>query len=399
MLQRFASSRAPPSAFAGCVCYTPPHFRGTCRAGAQRRTAELHGGSSRRNSRVATRRSHVLFSHWPIRNKLQLGLGLLGSLGAHAVRQRVLRPVRLPRAGEKPQRPLGRAAAGRTSCAITSPTCTKSSTRCKTGSSSTKCFATHFGERAEPTRVGCRRLAATRIPHAARPVLPDARTATGSSSIPIGCAPKSAIGDDQLRARNAGRDRRRAGAHPAARRRRRPGLAVSTTKRRSASCARMSKRFASWRPSCPAICTSGSANWRPTFATQYRWAIGLAWVTAALATMLLVAAVQLFRKWIARPLATLVRRLARSGRRQVRPSHSPRFRRRDARAGRGDERHDGPLSGNSRRPRLPGPRADEAGRSQRATGERRLSGRRRGPRNQQSAGVDRHVQRVARRPA
>ena len=39
---------------------------------------------------------------------------------------------------------------------------------------------------------------------------------------------------------------------------------------------------------------------------QYRWAISLAWVTAALASMLLVAAVQLFRKWIARPLATLV---------------------------------------------------------------------------------------------
>jgi signal transduction histidine kinase len=40
--------------------------------------------------------------------------------------------------------------------------------------------------------------------------------------------------------------------------------------------------------------------------TQYRWAISLAWVTAGLATILLVAAVQLFRKWIARPLATLV---------------------------------------------------------------------------------------------
>jgi signal transduction histidine kinase len=39
---------------------------------------------------------------------------------------------------------------------------------------------------------------------------------------------------------------------------------------------------------------------------QYRWAISLAWVTAALATLLLVAAVQLFRKWIARPLAMLV---------------------------------------------------------------------------------------------
>jgi two-component system, NtrC family, sensor kinase len=41
--------------------------------------------------------------------------------------------------------------------------------------------------------------------------------------------------------------------------------------------------------------------------TQYRIAIPLAWVTAAVATLLLAAAVQLFRKWIARPLTTLVR--------------------------------------------------------------------------------------------
>jgi signal transduction histidine kinase len=41
--------------------------------------------------------------------------------------------------------------------------------------------------------------------------------------------------------------------------------------------------------------------------SQYRIAIPLAWVTAAVATLLLAAAVQLFRKWIARPLATLVR--------------------------------------------------------------------------------------------
>jgi signal transduction histidine kinase len=40
--------------------------------------------------------------------------------------------------------------------------------------------------------------------------------------------------------------------------------------------------------------------------TQYRIAIPLAWGTTVLATILLVAAVQLFRKWIARPLATLV---------------------------------------------------------------------------------------------
>lgn len=38
----------------------------------------------------------------------------------------------------------------------------------------------------------------------------------------------------------------------------------------------------------------------------YRWAISLTWGMVILATSLIVAAVQLFRKWIARPLATLV---------------------------------------------------------------------------------------------
>jgi len=40
--------------------------------------------------------------------------------------------------------------------------------------------------------------------------------------------------------------------------------------------------------------------------SQYRWAIGIAWSTTAIAAILLIAAIQLFRKWIARPLATLV---------------------------------------------------------------------------------------------
>jgi signal transduction histidine kinase len=39
---------------------------------------------------------------------------------------------------------------------------------------------------------------------------------------------------------------------------------------------------------------------------EYRWAISLAWTTTGITTLLLIAAVQLFRKWIARPLATLV---------------------------------------------------------------------------------------------
>jgi len=40
--------------------------------------------------------------------------------------------------------------------------------------------------------------------------------------------------------------------------------------------------------------------------SEYRWAISVAWATTGITTLLLIAAVQLFRKWIARPLATLV---------------------------------------------------------------------------------------------
>ena len=46
----------------------------------------------------------------------------------------------------------------------------------------------------------------------------------------------------------------------------------------------------------------------------------------------------------------------------------------------------------------PGPGTHQASRPQRAVGQRRLSGGRRGPRNQQSAGLDRHVRRIARKP-
>src|SRR5262249_18347386 len=38
--------------------------------------ARMSYGADRRRAHRATRRSHVLFSHWPIRNKLRLGLGL-----------------------------------------------------------------------------------------------------------------------------------------------------------------------------------------------------------------------------------------------------------------------------------------------------------------------------------
>jgi two-component system NtrC family sensor kinase len=40
---------------------------------------------------------------------------------------------------------------------------------------------------------------------------------------------------------------------------------------------------------------------------EYRFAISLAWLTTGITTLLLIAAVQLFRKWIARPLSILVK--------------------------------------------------------------------------------------------
>jgi len=49
---------------------------------------------------------------------------------------------------------------------------------------------------------------------------------------------------------------------------------------------------------------------------EYRFANGLAWATTGLTTILLIAGVTLFRKWIARPLATLVQ-----GSRQVAAGH------------------------------------------------------------------------------
>ena len=57
------------------------------------------------------------------------------------------------------------------------------------------------------------------------------------------------------------------------------------------------------------------------------------------------------------------------------------------------------LPGHPRRSRSPGATAHQAGGAQRAIGQRRLSGGRRGPRDQQSAGVDRDVRRIAGKPA
>ncbi len=112
---------------------------------------------------------------------------------------------------------------------------------------------------------------------------------------------------------------------------------------------------------------------------QYRALIVLTWVT----TILACAAVGIV------PAAVLCLdlpaaqdsggRFASRGGRRVRLSHPAGCPRRDWRTGRRDERHDRALRGHPRRSRPPGSRADQAGGAQRAIGQRRLSGRGRGP--------------------
>ena len=132
--------------------------------------------------------------------------------------------------------------------------------------------------------------------------------------------------------------------------------------------------------------------------TQYRMAIPLAWATVAIATLLLLASAQLFRKWFAQPLQTLV-----DGSREVAAGKFDHRIRLDS----DDEMGELADAMNAMTARFQEirddldrqvQRAHQAGRPQRAARQRRLPGRRRGARDQQSAGVDRAVQRVARRP-
>ena len=134
--------------------------------------------------------------------------------------------------------------------------------------------------------------------------------------------------------------------------------------------------------------------------TQYRLAITIAWVDDDLAQRCCsLAAVQSVPQMDRPAAADAGRRLARSGGRQVRPSHPLES---------DDEMRELAEAMNAMTARFQEirddldrqvQRADQASRAQRAAGERRLSGGRRGTRNQQSAGVDRAVQRIARRPA
>ena len=149
----------------------------------------------------ATRRSHVLFSHWPIRNKLQLGLGLLavsvltlfGSAyyGLYAYRGLVkslsARSAELPLA-EQAARSRRRPARDPQPGSGPAASSTRRYARC---------------DRGRPNGLGRRRLAAAEVSHAARSVLSDARPATARSSTPTGCAPKPASATTATNARRS----------------------------------------------------------------------------------------------------------------------------------------------------------------------------------------------------
>ena len=75
--------------------------------------------------------------------------------------------------------------------------------------------------------------------------------------------------------------------------------------------------------------------------------------------------------------------------RGVRLQDRPEDRRRDAGAGRGVQRHDRAAQRDLRRPRTPGPGAEQAARPLRAAGGGRVPRRRGRPRDQQPAGLDR----------
>ena len=140
----------------------------------------------------ATRRSHVLFSHWPIRNKLQLGLGLLGGLGAHAVRQRVLRPVRLPRAGEESQRrsaelPLADKLRDHVAELARNP-----QPGAGPPAARRNCGARRSPTRADQTLWDADGLLRQTLSHAVRPVLPDARQLSRAARLQPAAAPNRA---------------------------------------------------------------------------------------------------------------------------------------------------------------------------------------------------------------
>ena len=130
--------------------------------------------------------------------------------------------------------------------------------------------------------------------------------------------------------------------------------------------------------------------------SQYHVAIPLAWFTAILVAGLMVASVQVFRHAVARPLRKLV-----EGAREVAAGNLDyriQLDTSDEMAELAEAMNDMTARFQEIRDDLDRQvqRAHQASGPQRAARQRRLPGRRRGARNQQPAGVDRHVQRVAR---
>ena len=246
----------------------------------------------------------MLFSHWPIRNKLQLGLGLLavsvltlfGSAyyGLYAYRGLVkslsARSAELPLA-EQAARPRGRPArdpqpgagppAARRMFATLSANEPDQSVWDADGLLRQK-YRTQLD-------LFCQTL--DRLPRAARRQPAAHRRRHRRRQLRTETLAKI---DDVL------------GPHSAARRRRRPRLAAGQrsesqpTARRRRKAARAGGRAA--QPLARAVPRAGVRRPHAISLGHRRWPGS----RPALATLLLVAAVQLFRKWIARPLATLV---------------------------------------------------------------------------------------------
>ena len=132
---------------------------------------------------------------------------------------------------------------------------------------------------------------------------------------------------------------------------------------------------------------------------QYQTSRIIVWTSALMVLGMLCGLMLLFHRWVLYPVRLLQRGVRQGGPRLVRLQDRARHRRRDARPGRGLQRHDGQDQPDLRRPGAAGAGAKPAARPIGAAGRRRLPGGRRGARDQQSAGVDRLLLRGAREPA
>ena len=113
------------------------------------------------------------------------------SLGADAVRQRLLRPLCLSRFGEKPERAVRPSCRWPISCAIAWPRLHEILSQVEDQQRFDELASRRTGDEqfGRPNRLGRRRHLATEMSKSIRFVLPDARAVPGHSSIPIDCTP------------------------------------------------------------------------------------------------------------------------------------------------------------------------------------------------------------------